>query len=266
MISVFLNGKKTNIPKTTLFSAFPQKEGTITILNGFQTSDNVFLNENDEIHIIEKGVLPPKDELEAMMAARHTPKIHNTLKKSKVAVAGLGGLGSNIAINLARIGVGKLLLIDFDIVEPSNLNRQSYYISHLGMYKTEALKKQLNDINPFIETETKNVKITEKNTTDIFKGYEIVCEAFDDPIAKAMLVNTILINLPETKIVAASGMAGFESSNKIKTERKMKNLYLCGDYSTSADFGIGLMAPRVSICAGHQANMVLRLLLGIENS
>jgi len=266
MISVFLNGKKTDVFETTLFSAFPQKENTITILNGFQTSENVALNENDEIYIIEKGVLPPKDELEAIMSARHTPKIHNTLKKSKVAIAGLGGLGSNIAISLARIGVGKLLLVDFDIVEPSNLNRQSYYISHLGMYKTEALAKQLNDINPFIEIEFKTVKITEENAVNIFKGYEIVCEAFDNPTAKAMLVNTLLINLPETKIVAASGMAGFESSNEIRTERKMKNLYLCGDYSTAADFNVGLMAPRVLICAGHQANMTLRLLLGIENS
>lgn len=264
MPAVFLNGKRVNTSEKTLFSAFPKKENTIAILNGFQISEDIELNNDDSIYIIQKGILPPRDELEAMMSARHTPAVHKILKKSKVAVAGLGGLGSNIAISLARIGVGKLFLVDFDIVEPSNLNRQSYYIKHLGILKTEALKEQLNDINPFIEVKTKNIKITEENAVNLFKDYEIVCEALDNPSSKAMLVNTLLINLPKTKIISASGMAGFESSNTIKTEKKMKNLYLCGDYTTPAEPGSGLMAPRVMVCAGHQANMILRLLLGIE--
>lgn len=264
-MNVFLNGKKVEISEKTLFSAFPKKENNVTILNGFQTSDDTELNENDEIYIIEKGVMPPKEELEAMMSARHTPKVHEILKKSSVAIAGLGGLGSNIAVSLARIGVGKLFLVDFDIVEPSNLNRQSYYVRHLGMLKTEAMKEQLKEINPFIDVETMNVKITEDNVVSIFKGFDVVCEAFDNPVSKAILVNELMINSPKTKIVSGSGMAGYESSNTIKTERKMKNLYLCGDYVTGASFGMGLMAPRVMVCAGHQANMILRLLLGIED-
>ena len=150
-MNVFLNGKKVEISEKTLFSAFPKKENNVTILNGFQTSDDTELNENDEIYIIEKGVMPPKEELEAMMSARHTPKVHEILKKSSVAIAGLGGLGSNIAVSLARIGVGKLFLVDFDIVEPSNLNRQSYYVRHLGMLKTEAMKEQLKEMLPQIK-------------------------------------------------------------------------------------------------------------------
>lgn len=262
--SIYLNGKQTEVSKNTLFSAFSKQNNTIIILNGFQTSEDVEIKENDEIYIIEKGKMPKEEELEAMMSARHTPKIHAKLKNSKVAIAGLGGLGSNIAVSLARIGVGELFLIDFDTVEPSNLNRQSYYIKHLGMYKTDALKQQLEEINPFIKITTKIEKITEENAVSILKNYSIICEAFDNPSAKASLVNAILTNCPKTKIVSASGMAGFESSNNIKTSRKMKNLYLCGDYITPATFGTGLMAPRVQICAGHQANMILRLLIGIE--
>ncbi len=265
MISVLLNGKAINVSEKTLFSAFPKKDGYITILNGFQTSEDVNLKDNDEIYIIEKGVMPSFDELEAMMSARHTPKVHSVLKKSKVAIAGLGGLGSNIAISLARIGVGKLFLVDFDIVEPSNLNRQCYYIKHLGMPKTVAIKQQLQEINPFIEVVVKNVKVTEENAIELFDGYDVVCEAFDNPVSKASLVNTLMIYSPNTKIVSASGMAGYGSSNSIKTERKMKNLYLCGDFETGAEFGRGLMSPRVMVCAGHQANMILRLLLNIED-
>lgn len=240
------------------------KEEDIIIVNGFQINHDYTLVENDEVFIISKGEFPPKEKLEKMMAARHTPKVHEAVKKGRVAIAGLGGLGSNIAISLARIGVGQLLLIDFDVVEPSNLNRQSYYISHLGMYKTQALKKQIEEVNPFIDVRIKNIKVEEQNIVSLFQGYDIVCEAFDNPEAKAMLVNTVLEQLPDIKIVAASGMAGYTSSNKIRTEKKMKQFYLCGDFENGAAMGNGLMAPRVQICAGHQANMVLRLLLGIE--
>jgi len=202
-------------------------------------------------------------ELEAAMSARNSTGIQEKLKSGKVAIAGLGGLGSNIAVMLARIGVGKLLLVDFDKVEPSNLNRQHYGLAHLGMYKTEALESQLDQINPFVETEIRTEKITEENAQEIFAGYPIVCEAFDKAQNKAIIVNALL-EKGEAKIVAASGMNGFESSNKIKTGRVFANLYVSGDSVAPAQEGIGFMAPRVGICAGHQANMVLRLLLGIE--
>ncbi len=87
--------------------------------------------------------MPPQDEFESLMCARHTPHVFEKVKSAKVAIAGLGGLGSNIAVNLARTGVGNLHLIDFDIVEPSNLNRQQYKVKHLGLYKTEALKNEI---------------------------------------------------------------------------------------------------------------------------
>lgn len=265
-MKIQLNGQWVERQYKTVFQlkdAEFQKED-IVIINGFQLNEDYQIEEDDEIFIISKQVLPPKEKLEKMMAARHTPKVHDAVKKGKVAIAGLGGLGSNIAISLSRIGVGHLLLVDFDVVEPSNLNRQSYYISHLGMYKTEALRKQIKEINPFITVEVKNVKVAREQVTSLFEGYDIVCEAFDQKEAKAMLVNTILEQLPEVKIVAASGMAGYTSSNDIKTKRKMKRLYLCGDLENEAKIGNGLMAPRVQICAGHQANMVLRLLMGLE--
>ena len=266
-MTIFLNGKQIQIDKNKTVWDLKKEYGKncdITIINGFQTDKNSILEQNDRISFIKKGVIPPQEELEELMMARHTPNVHNQLKKAKVAIAGLGGLGSNIAVMLARIGVGTLFLVDFDVVEPSNLNRQSYFIKHLGMKKTDALKQQILEINPFICVKTKAVKIEENNIETLFYDYEIVCEAFDHPFYKALLVNGLLEKFPKTKIVASSGMAGFESSNLIQTYRKFKNLYVCGDLETSAEIGRGLMSPRVNICAGHQANMVLRLIVGME--
>ncbi|SHI78505.1 sulfur carrier protein ThiS adenylyltransferase ThiF [Desulfosporosinus lacus] len=262
-----VNGKKLDLVYQTAFEARDQigNETDIVILNGFQIEKDSKLSENDTLTLIRKGTMPKQAELESMMMARHTPNVHKKVKEGKVAIAGLGGLGSNIAVILARIGVGQLFLVDFDIVEPSNLNRQSYYISHLGMPKTVALKKQLKEINPFIKIITQNVKVTEDNILELFNGYDIICEAFDQPEAKSMLVNVSLNQLSNIKIVSASGMAGYESSNLIKTVKPMKRLYVCGDLENGAEIGKGLMAPRVQICAGHQANMVLRLLLDIED-
>lgn len=265
-MQIEVNGKKRTLASCTAFEARTQfGSGTdIVILNGFQIDSDCHLSENDTLTIIRKGTMPSYAELESMMMARHTPDVHKKLKQGRVALAGLGGLGSNIAVMLARIGVGQLLLVDFDIVEPSNLNRQSYYIRHLGMPKTMALQSQLQEINPFIQVETRTVRVEAGNVAELFGGYEILCEAFDKPDAKAMLVNTALEKLPDVKIVAASGMAGFSSSNMIKTSRPFDRLYVCGDLKNGAGIGTGLMAPRVQICAGHQANMILRLLVGME--
>jgi sulfur carrier protein ThiS adenylyltransferase len=205
-----------------------------------------------------------KAELESQMMARHTPWLYKKLKAGRVAIAGLGGLGSNIAVMLARSGVGHLLLVDFDLVEPSNLNRQNYTVHHLGMPKTLAMQMQLTEINPFIQVEIRTVRVDVANVFELFTGYEIICEAFDNADAKAMLVNSVLESLPDASVVAASGMAGLGSANLIRTMQPFRRLFICGDFETGADADTGLMAPRVQVCAGHQANMVLRLLVDKE--
>ncbi|HAU88282.1 MAG TPA: sulfur carrier protein ThiS adenylyltransferase ThiF [Lachnospiraceae bacterium] len=245
----------------TAFSCGKPTKKTITIVDGFQSDENYPLREGMEVTFIHKGAMPPVDVLESMMCARHTPKVHEKVKQAHVAIAGLGGLGSNIAISLARTGVGYLHLIDFDEVEPSNLNRQQYKISHLGMPKTQALKQEIEEINPYIHVTTHNTRVDDDNIKKLFVQDGIICEAFDKPEAKAMLVNGILEHFPEKYIVAASGMAGYQSSNHIQTRKITSHFYLCGDETSNAEPGNGLMAPRVTICAGHQANMVLRIIL-----
>lgn len=209
----------------------------------------------------EKRLLAEK-EIDALLIERHGLENHRRIKSAHVAVAGLGGLGSHVAVMLARAGVGSLHLVDFDRVDGSNLNRQVYKMKHLGMAKTEALAAEIREINPYIRLASDTVRVTEENAGEIFAEDKIICEAFDVAANKAMLVNTLLLELPEAIIVAGSGMAGFGSGNLIQTRKRMRRLYLCGDGTSDIADGICLMAPRVTLCASHQANMILRLILG----
>lgn len=210
---------------------------------------------------MERRVLS-EQEMDALLIERHGIEYHRKIKSAHVAVAGLGGLGSNVAVMLARAGVGSLHLVDFDRVDGSNLNRQIYKMKHLGMKKTEALTEEIREINPYIRISADTVKVTEENAREVFAADAIICEAFDAAENKAMLVSTLLSRLPETVIVAGSGMAGFGSGNRIRTRKRMRRLYLCGDETSDIADGICLMAPRVTLCAAHQANMILRLILG----
>lgn len=203
------------------------------------------------------------EEMYASLCERHTKEVQDKLLQGKVAIAGLGGLGSNIAVALARAGVGTLHLIDFDVVDISNLNRQQYRIRDIGRKKTEALAEIIRDINPFVQLKLDCVRVNADNVQELFREEDIVCEAFDQAKEKAMLVDAFFSGFKEEKILlSGSGMAGYHSSNAIKTRQLNKRFYLCGDGVNGLESGQSLMAPRVSICAGHEANMVIRLLLG----
>ena len=242
------------------FTSHTQGGDEVWILNGFAKKEPIALQENDELFCIKKGVLPKEEVLESMMRARHTPKLHHKLKSAKVAICGLGGLGSHIAIMLARVGVGTLRLIDFDSIEPSNLNRQSYMVEDLGKPKTKALAEQITRINPFITTEPLHLKIEQDNIKQALDGVDIVCEAFDNAHTKAMLAQSFHTFFPDTPLICASGLAGFGDSNTIRTKKITPYLYVCGDLENGAQVGRGLMAPRVVLCAAHQANLVVELL------
>lgn len=205
-------------------------------------------------------MIPDKNEWIKALEERHGKELQNKISSSTVAICGLGGLGSNIAILLARAGVGRLILIDFDKVDITNLHRQQYKACQIGMYKTEALVCNLKEITPYIKTEIYTVSMGENNYYEILQSAEIICEAFDSAEAKASLVNFVLLKMPTKYIVAASGMAGLDSANSIKTRRVSKNFYLCGDEKSDVTDGIGLVASRVSVCASHQAHIVLRII------
>lgn len=205
-------------------------------------------------------MMPSKAEWIKALSDRHGDVLQNKISSTKVAICGLGGLGSNIAIALARAGIGKLVLIDFDRVDITNLHRQQYKASQVGMYKTEAIRENLKEINPYLETEIHTVCVKEENAKELLKECDIICEAFDDAECKAMLTNLVLEEMPDKYLVAASGMAGIGSANSIHTRKVTKRFYLCGDEISDVKDGIGLVSSRVMLCAAHQAHTVLRLI------
>lgn len=203
-----------------------------------------------------------REELREALRERIGGELLNKYENSTVAVCGLGGLGSNIAIALARAGVGRLILIDFDTVDITNMNRQQYKISQIGMAKTEALKDNLLEIAPYIELELHQTRMDRTNYDPLLKDADVICEAFDKAEEKSRLVDFVMENMPDKYLIAGSGMAGLSSPNSIKTHRVTKKFYLCGDGESDVDIDGSLFAPRVMLCAAHQATTVLRILAG----
>lgn len=206
--------------------------------------------------------IPSREVMREALNIRHGEDLQNKISAARVAVCGLGGLGSNIAIALARAGVGHLHLIDFDRVDLTNLNRQQYAVGQLGQYKTDALRETLSLVSPYCDVTCDTIQVTEENLPDLLKAEDYICEAFDRAEAKAMLVSGVLEYFPEKYLVAGSGLAGLGSANTIQTRRVSQRFYLCGDGTSDSSVGLGLVASRVLVCAAHEANMILRLIAG----
>lgn len=207
-------------------------------------------------------MIPTKDEWNKALCERHGEDVQKKFSAATVAICGLGGLGSNIAISLARAGIGTLILIDFDRVDITNLHRQQYKANQIGMNKTDALSDNLKEIAPYIEFETHTERVIEENAVRLLQGADIICEAFDNAECKAMLTNLVLETMPDKYLVAASGMAGMGSANTIQTRRVSKRFYVCGDGASDVSEVGSLVASRVMLCAAHQAHTVLRILAG----
>lgn len=206
--------------------------------------------------------IPSREVMREALNIRHGEDLQNKISAARVAVCGLGGLGSNIAIALARAGVGHLHLIDFDRVDLTNLNRQQYAVGQLGQYKTDALQETLSLVSPYCDVTCDTIQVTEENLPDLLKTEDYICEAFDRAEAKAMLVSGVLEHFPEKYLVSGSGLAGLGSANTIQTRRVSQRFYLCGDGTSDSSVGLGLVASRVLVCAAHEANMILRLIAG----
>lgn len=265
-MKLYVNEQMVEVKEgTTLFSLREQMkpEADITIVNGAALNEDTTLEEGDGVVFIRRGEVPSGAELEALMAARHTPGVHARLKAATVGIAGLGGLGSSIAVALARIGVGRLILADFDVVEPSNLNRQFYFTDQMGLPKTEALVQTLRRVNPYVRVTAQAVKLSSDNLFPLFDGVDVMIEAFDRPDQKAMLLQAFTSRRPQTPFIGASGMAGVGGGERIGIRRMGRFIYIVGDLQTAAQPGCGLMAPRVGIAAHMQADLATALLCGV---
>ncbi len=211
---------------------------------------------------LNKNKIPP--DFYSKFTSKNSPSINKNIFRVKIGLAGCGGLGSNAAIALARSGVLNFVIVDNDKIEISNLNRQQYFIEDVGKYKVDVLSKIMKSINPLVKVETHKTKLNSKNLKKIFQDCQIIVEAFDTVESKAMIIKTFAENLKGKFLVCASGLAGYGKSNKIKTKKLAKNIFICGDNYTEPSESTGLMAPRVMVAAAHQANKVLEIIANLN--
>jgi sulfur carrier protein ThiS adenylyltransferase len=206
-----------------------------------------------------------KEQFLKGLTEKNETSVTGKLRKAIVGISGCGGLGSNVAAALVRVGVKKLIIVDFDEVVLSNLNRQFFFVDDIGKRKVDALYDNLKRINPFVEIEKKHLKINKDNLFELFKEADVIVEAFDEAAEKAMIIDTFLGNneFRRKYLVCASGIAGFESSNTIQTKKFGERVFIAGDFcSQSCEKGV--MANRVLIGAAHEANMVVRIIAGLR--
>lgn len=266
MIEIHVNAKATQVPASTTLLGLrhaKKSDADVVIHNGFPVAGDVALSPGDEVTLIRRGEIPSHDELEALLVARHGPGVHAKLKLAHVGIAGCGGLGSTLAVALARSGVGTLTLVDFDLVEPSNLNRQQFFVDQIGLPKTLALTANLLRINPYVKIASHQLRITAVDVARLFGSSSIVAECFDNPSAKAELSRAMRLDLPAIPLVGVSGIAGYGPASAIRSRRVFRNHFLIGDGVTAAAPGRGLLAPKVTVAAGYQANVIVRLLLQV---
>lgn len=182
------------------------------------------------------------------------------LKTKCIGIAGCGGLGSNCAVSLARVGIGKLIIADFDIIVESNLNRQYFFVDQIGQKKAYALRENINRINPSVLVEAHDKKLKPADIIKFYKNCDVIVEAFDLAEMKEMIIETVLSEMPEKPIVSGVGLAGWGDSNSLKVIRN-GNLFICGDQAKEVSENMPPLAPRVGIVANMEANMVMEILL-----
>lgn len=262
-MKVFVNEALLEVSEGSSFfevmKAFGHEAASVRLLNGFALEEDASLKEGDRLFFLKGEALPEKALYEALWSARYGKDYFARLQRARVAVCGVGGLGSHIALSLARLGIGELLLIDKDRVDMTNLGRQAYEPRDLGKPKAEAMKAIIERITPLVKVKAITGTIDSTTIDTYLKDYPYIMEAFDTASNKAFLTEHILSHYPDKVLIGASGMSGFDEPNTITTKKVFKNYYLSGDGVSEA--GLGLLAPRVMLCAAHQATMLMNLIL-----
>ncbi len=183
-------------------------------------------------------------------------EIKQKLSSYRIGIAGCGGLGSNCASSLVRVGINNLILADFDTIAESNLNRQFFFYHQIGKKKVISLKENLKLINPNCNIEIHDIKLTPDDICRIFYSCDFIVEAFDKSDQKQMIIETVLTHFPEKTIISASGLAGWGDFDKIGI-KNFGNLILCGDFENEVNENLPPIAPRVNIVSNLQADIII---------
>lgn len=202
-----------------------------------------------------------RDVLSTGLARYFGPGQLEALRAARVGIIGAGGLGSNVAVMLARSGVRQLTIVDKDIVDASNLNRQAFWPEDVGTAKVLALTRRLLALEPGMKVVIHETVVTRDNAAPLFADCPVVVEAVDDAATKAMLYGVFA---PEKELyVTASGLGGvgFSADCPMTSRRIRSNVVAVGDFTIAADAAHPPLAPRVMQAAALQADAVLAHIL-----
>ena len=255
-------GENTTLGELT---AQVKPEADVIIVNGSPMGPETILRDGDVCDLIKKGEIPSARDMELHLKARQGDEHQDILKRSVVGIMGLGGLGSAVAMSLVKMGVGKLIISDYDVVVLSNIHRQQYFIDQVGEKKCAALKKTLGRINPFVAVEPRDTRLSEQSIPEIFSSVDVLIECFDNPVMKAAALRSALKEMNLRGYVGASGVAGYGKGNEITTRMIRPGIYIVGDDESDSRTVGSLTATRVGIAAHHQAHQAVRLLLDLDN-
>ena len=187
-------------------------------------------------------------------------QISDYLSRFTVGIAGCGGLGSNCAVALARVGVGRLIIADFDIVTEQSLNRQYFFRDQIGRLKVHALRENIQRINPNIVVKAFDIKLCVSDIVELYGGCDIIVEAFDKPEMKHMIIETVRTEMPGKILITGTGVTGWGNSSGMGT-RRSANLIICGHDNLEVSSNMPALAPRMGMVANMQANEVIDILL-----
>ncbi|MEM1658516.1 MAG: HesA/MoeB/ThiF family protein [Candidatus Jordarchaeales archaeon] len=183
------------------------------------------------------------------------------LKKSTVAVIGVGGLGSPVSLYLAAAGVGKLILVDDGKVELSNLNRQVLHWSKdVGRPKVESAMEKIRELNPKVIVESIKGRVSEGNVYEIVRKADVVVDAMDN-FASRMLVNKACID--EGKVFVHAGVYGFQGQLTTIIPGEGPCLQCIFPNPPPVEDAIPVAAPIPGILGCMQANEVIKVVTGI---
>ena len=261
-LHITVDGKKTELSEGTSISELKETQTSdfmYAMVNGRHEESDYVLSDGDTVRIVKKGD-SEEDISGHSLIQRYSAEKYEKISKARIGIAGLGGIGSHVAVSLVRAGIRDLVIADFDRVDITNLSRQNYSMNDLGLPKSDATERVLKSIAPWINVEAHNIRLTVDNVAEIFGKCDIVIEAFDSPEAKAMLVSAMYESHPEKWIVSCSGMAGFDSTSTMDIKQRFGHVVIVGDGVSDKD-EVGLVATRVMTCAGMMAHTAVRLIL-----
>lgn len=181
------------------------------------------------------------------------------LRAAHVGFIGAGGLGSNVAMMLARSGVRQMTIVDPDMVDASNLNRQAYFPDDVGAPKVLALAHHLTALEPAMLLTVHELAVTRGNARALFAECPLIVEAVDTAETKVMLYE--MFAQEKELYVTASGMAGVGRDTPMVTRRLRPNVAAVGDFVNGIGASHPPLAPRVMQAAALQADVVLAHIL-----